>query len=134
MTTEDRETFDVRCQERREALQKLIDVRSCKVDEKLRHLQDLFDHRLAATEKALVLQAAEYERRLDDLNHERARELQERGRTLPREIFEGFHREYDEFRRKAETELAAAHSRATTWTAAVALAFTILTLALHFFK
>lgn len=43
------------------------------VDRELRHLSEKIDLRLAALEKALVLQAAEYERRMGVLNHEGAR-------------------------------------------------------------
>ena len=44
-------------------------------------------------EDALRLQAAEYERRLDDLNHSHALAIEAQARTVPREMFEQYVKE-----------------------------------------
>jgi len=126
--------FEARCEERREALRTLFDERFCKAEQRTRHLQEIIDHRLASAERALALQAVEYERRLDELNHAHARALSVQEKTLPREIFEVFLAEYQTFRRSVESQMAADRSRSLTWTAAVAVAFTILSIALSFLR
>ena len=50
---------------------------------------------LKLKEDAVKLQAAEYHRRLDDLNHEAERLKSMQGTYLPRELYESRHREID---------------------------------------
>lgn len=47
-----------------------------------------FDEKLKALQKALKLQAKEYERRLEDLNGEAGRLKQMKAELTPREVFE----------------------------------------------
>ena len=49
---------------------------------------DLLDERLNSTQKALKLQAKEYERRLEVLNHENERIAEILKQSIPREIFD----------------------------------------------
>lgn len=51
-----------------------------------------------ATEKALELQAKEYERRLDSLNHAHDQAIQDKTLLLPREIFEAFLKEFQQYK------------------------------------
>jgi hypothetical protein len=48
----------------------------------------LFDEKLKALQKALKLQAKEYERRLEDLNGEAGRLKQMKAELTPREVFD----------------------------------------------
>lgn len=66
-----------------------LDLRAY-VERLIAHEAQLRQTELAARDHALAIQAAEYERRLDSLNHAHARSLEERTHTLPREIFEQF--------------------------------------------
>lgn len=59
----------------------------------LEALKSLFDTRLSADRRALDLQAAEYERRLDTLNHAHEAAVQAQAMTVPRELFDQFVKE-----------------------------------------
>lgn len=52
--------------------------------------------RIEALEKAIELQAAEYARRLNDLNHEAARILSAQQSSVNREVYTGEYRRIDE--------------------------------------
>jgi len=58
------------------------------VDTKLQSLERIFNTRMDAQDKALQLQAAEYERRLEHLNGEAERMRQREITYLPRELYE----------------------------------------------
>ena len=49
---------------------------------------DLIEERLSSMDKAMILQAKEYERRLEVLNHENERIDEVLKQSIPREIFE----------------------------------------------
>ena len=59
----------------------------------INHLKELLEVKLESAEKALTLQAKEYERRLADLNGEAARLMEMQSKYLPRETYEIQHRE-----------------------------------------
>lgn len=91
-------------------IRELIDVQICA---ERRHRDALrvedrrsFDYSVAAVEKALLLQAAEYERRLTDLNHAHAQAKDALATYIPREVFERYSRESVEWQRKAELRMA----------------------------
>jgi tetrahydromethanopterin S-methyltransferase subunit G len=65
------------------------------VDKKLAVLEAHMKQKMDAAEKALQLQAREYDRRLDALNHEQTRLAVDRERYLPREIYESHLKEID---------------------------------------
>ena len=56
--------------------------------ERLAAFKELYESEKAATKEALRLQAAEYERRLDTLNHAHQAALEAQAKTVPREMFE----------------------------------------------
>lgn len=63
--------------------------------ERLLHEQERrYELRLDQMDKALTLQAKEYERRLNSLNHEAARILAAAEKSVSLEKFEGFERRY----------------------------------------
>jgi len=68
------------------------------VSEKERRLE----LRMDASDRALALQADEYERRLGDLNHEQARLASDRERYLTKEKFEDWQRTVDASIAKSE--------------------------------
>jgi hypothetical protein len=51
---------------------------------------DILDERIKSMSKALELQAKEYERRLDVLNHENERISEILKQSIPREVFDRF--------------------------------------------
>lgn len=57
------------------------------LETQIRELDKRIDQRLCAQAKALTLQAKEYERRLEDLNHAHAQHLADRALYLPRETY-----------------------------------------------
>lgn len=57
-------------------------------DERMAHIATLFEQKLLAAEKALQLQALEYERRLEALNHAHAEAVKVQNTYVPRELFE----------------------------------------------
>jgi hypothetical protein len=63
------------------------------VREALGALKSLFDARVLSDRRALELQAAEYERRLDDLNHAHEQAVEAQAMTVPRELFDQFVKE-----------------------------------------
>ena len=65
--------------------------------EEIKHLRELYDERFASIKKqlemkdeALKIQATEYERRLDGLNHEAARILESQSKSISVDKHEGF--------------------------------------------
>lgn len=55
-----------------------------------RHIRELLDERRDSIEKALTLQATEYERRLDSLNGEAGRLAKVLDQSVPREVFDQY--------------------------------------------
>lgn len=55
-----------------------------------RHVRELMDERRDAIDKALALQAQEYERRLESLNGEATRLAKVLDQSVPREVFEQY--------------------------------------------
>ena len=101
------------------------------LDQRFSYERAITDQRFELAEKALTMQAREYERRLEELNHAHTQAVSERLRVLPREIFEQFKHEYDLFRRTTETTLASITTRTLTWTAAVGLFVVLMSLAIR---
>lgn len=58
------------------------------IERELRHLEEKIDLRLGSREKALELQAAEYERRLRELNHEAERLKEAASKAVSREKYD----------------------------------------------
>lgn len=61
-----------------------------------------YEREVAGVAKALELQAKEYERRLEDLNHSHAEAQRVLATYLPREVYERAHNEVVEWQRKAD--------------------------------
>lgn len=72
-------------------------------------------------DRALALQAAEYERRLQDLNHAHARATEKNAEYLPREIFEASVKENLEWRRGVDNKLSSASGSRTAFLAVLSL-------------
>ena len=61
--------------------------------ERLAAERALREQAVAYIDKALQLQASEYERRLDDLNHAHAQAVEAQAKTVPREMFDQYVKE-----------------------------------------
>jgi len=61
----------------------------------LASLKELFAAEAVADRRALVLQADEYERRLEALNHAHSQAVEAQARTVPREMFDQYVKETD---------------------------------------
>lgn len=74
----------------------------------------VIDNKLAEREKALRIQASEYERRLDALNHsfQEARTVQQT--YVPREVYERAHDVLVQWRSRVDDELATTRGRNST--------------------
>ena len=82
---------------------------------------------LKLKEDAVKLQAAEYHRRLDDLNHEAERLKSMQGTYLPRELYESRHREID-------IRLSLVERNVWLATGGITVLFSGLQMLLHFMK
>ncbi len=76
------------------------------LEHKIEALDKRIDERLCAQSKALSLQAREYERRLEQLNHEQARLAADRERFMPREIADQRQKDYEDWRASIDKTLA----------------------------
>ena len=88
----------------------------------------LHAHKEAAN-KALNLQAKEYERRLDELNHVLAREREKDKSYMPREIIEKWMEHIDIWRREVDVDRATNASRNSTYTSVLAVLLAIVSIA-----
>lgn len=73
--------------------------------EKAAALEKALELQAHMNEKALTLQAKEYERRLEELNHSHKNAMENWARTLPRELFEQFEKSTDEWKRSVDAAL-----------------------------
>lgn len=71
-------------------------------DSKLDGLERRFDETINAIEKAKEIQAIEYKRRLEELNHEKERLVQQKSDTVSREIWDRFQAEYNLWKQSYE--------------------------------
>ena len=92
-------------------------------DREIRHLRELVDTRETALKTALELQAREYERRLDGLNHAHTRALDAAQKSVSRELYdsdqkacriynEGVAKDIEILRREVSVDLAKRAGRA----------------------
>ena len=78
---------------------------------------------------ALKLQAKEYERRLDELNHVLAREREKDKSYMPREIIEKWMEHIDIWRREVDSDRSTNASRNSTYTSIIAALLAIVSIA-----
>lgn len=89
---------------------------------------------LEATERALLLATRELERRLGELNQLRAEVTSDRSQFVQRSIYEHHLATTSEWREEVSQRLTVMETRSITWTAAIALFFLIVQVAMHFWK
>lgn len=102
------------------------------LEQRLDYERTLVAEKFLSVNRALELQAKEYERRLQELNHAHAIAKEKEKDTLPREIFYAFRDEYEKRHRVLELALTAIQSRGTTWIVAIGIFLSALTVALRF--
>ena len=73
----------------------------------VRHERELREEQAKAMERALTLQAKEYDRRLEELNHAHARALEDKSHFLQKAIYDQTQRELAEWKDRINGELAA---------------------------
>jgi hypothetical protein len=78
----------------REFEQRMQEIKDL-IEIEIRHERELRDTTAAALAKANYLALKEIERRLGELNHAHAQAMENWARTLPREMFESWQKEYD---------------------------------------
>ena len=88
--------------------------------------QKLVTARLDAQDRALTIQAAEYERRLEVLNHAHAAAVKESARVLPRETFDAKWTELDRRVGDLDKSMAASAAQTATLTAIIATVVSLL--------
>ncbi len=71
----------------------------------LGHIREIIGDRAGTVQRALELQAREYERRLADLNHAHTQAVENWRQTLPRESFDLFEREFSRWREAVALDL-----------------------------
>ncbi len=102
------------------------------IESRITHERELREEAAAAALRALELQAHEYERRLDVLNHSQARLDQAVGSTVPREIFDAYCKHMSEWREAITQQLAEQRGASNRTAAIVAFALAAFSLLLHF--
>ena len=102
--------------------------------ERIEGLRALSFERSAAAKEALALQAKEYERRLDALNHEHERIAANQASSIPREVFDRVIGQHES--RMADLERWRATSEGRVWGICLVIgaAVTVINIALHFLK
>jgi predicted Ser/Thr protein kinase len=73
---------------------------------RLAHERELREMQISYEEKARVIQATEYARRLDVLNHAHEEAAANWARTLPREMFDSWVKDFDKWRGEVMTRAA----------------------------
>lgn len=111
------------------------------IQDQVGHVRELWERALAARDHATSLQAAEYARRLDDLNHNLRMMLDDRKQFYNRDQHDEYAKEIrrvlDDIDSKIHTignRVTAAESRSTTWVTAIGVTFALLNIVLHFWK
>ena len=104
------------------------------LDLQLKHEREIREERERAAKLALDLQAKEYERRLDTLNHAHADALRAQAATVPRETFEAFKAENQKWQTTVTEALAEARGAAARQTALFAGLLALMTLLFRFWK
>ena len=80
----------------------------------VRHERELREQSAVALEKALALQAREYDRRLAELNHAHARALEDKAMFLQKALYEQTQRDFQTWREEIIATLAADRERHAT--------------------
>ena len=80
-------------------------------DAKVEALEAKFAETISSMQKATDLQAIEYKRRLEELNHEKERIVAERANSVSREVWDRFQTEYNAWRQSYEVRQADGVSR-----------------------
>jgi hypothetical protein len=84
-------------------------------------LREYIESRLSSIEKALQLQAAEYMRRLDELNHAHQKAMEDKAEFLKKEVFEQGQKEVSMWRQAVQSALDKAEGAATVKAAMYAI-------------
>lgn len=88
----------------REFEQRFSELRQL-MDERTRYEREILSTRENLLKEALLKQASEYERRLTELNHAHATAMENWARSMPRELFEQWEKEYDKWKEGIQTTL-----------------------------
>jgi len=91
-------------------------------------LREYLEQRMDAMDKEHKLQAEELARRLDELNHAHAKQVQDRGEFLTRAVFDQSQKEERSWREQVNNTLAEAKGRATMLAAIMSTAVGIIVL------
>ena len=74
------------------------------------------------------------ERRLESLNELRTAVERDRAQFVKQEVYDTKTAYYDNWCRGVDNKLTTLETRSLTWTAAIGVAFTLLQIAIHFWK
>ena len=91
----------------REFEQRLVEMRNL-MDERTRYEREILSTRENLVKEALHLQAAEYDRRLTELNHAHATAMENWRMSMPREMFDQWEREYSKWKEQVQLILNSA--------------------------
>jgi len=102
------------------------------VEKSLGEIRSILTQRLDLLDRAREVEAAEYARRLEKLNHSYERAEIVLQTYLPRDMFEQSQREFRTWRETITTDLAATRGRAAAYTIVIGFIFTLLIAVLRF--
>jgi hypothetical protein len=82
-----------------------MDALRNQISDQIRSTRELLDTRAGSVEKERLIQAREYERRLTELNHAHANQMENWRTSLPRELFESHLTTWQHFREEVSKQL-----------------------------
>ena len=116
----------------REYLEQRLDYERTLAVSRDAHAKERVTEQLAARDKAMELQATEYQRRLDVLNHAHQAAVEAQAKTVPREMWEQAQKDYAEFKAETNRQLTIISTRSQTWIVIIGLLFAVLNVIIRF--
>lgn len=101
-------------------------------DAKLLAQKEIFDTKMDATQKALLLREKQIDQEMEHLNRLRIEVMADRGQYQTIAVSESKEKDASHWRESISTRLTTIETRSITWTAAISLFFVVLTIALRF--
>lgn len=111
-----------------------ITERLAKVEERINGLDRLVSENITGLDKATKLQAVEYARRLDELNHAHQQALEDRGQFVRKDSCASIHALLQPWRKEVSDALAEMRGQTKAWVLVMGLGASLLAVLMHFIK
>lgn len=111
-----------------------ITERLAKVEERINGLDRVISDNIEGLNNATKLQAAEYARRLDELNHAHQQALEDRGQFVRKDSCAAIHALLQPWRKEVSDALSEMRGQTKAWVLAMGLGASLLAVLMHFIK